>query len=355
MKKAPLKKELRKLSKDEIPIKTKVKEDTNVRFKTKVKDNKIKSKLASSVKQKVKRDFKSVKISSSLAAILKQEKPVSLDTAVGVIDQPVHSASLNKYNLPLKYKDNRIVLMARDPWWIYTYWDISETKIEEVIGAISPEDKLGLRWALRVYDVTGASDFNGFNAVSFFDLDINFEAGNWYINVNQPQREWCVDIGFKNAQGKFFVVLRSNIIVTPYFGISSRIDEEWALDDEEYLKLFGIYDLGRSSLERKRKIEESLREQISSHFGSAQVSSFFSKEQKDKFFLEVATELILYGRTEADARLTVEGKRVQLRKDGTFTLRYALPEGDFKFEVIGVSKNRKHTIKKTPAVKRYNK
>ena len=55
-----------------------------------------------------------------------------------------------------------------------------------------------------------------------------------------------------------------------------------------------------------------------------------------KFFFELATELIVYGRTEPNATVTHGGKSVPLRPDGTFTLRFALPDGtiplDFKAE-----------------------
>jgi hypothetical protein len=51
----------------------------------------------------------------------------------------------------------------------------------------------------------------------------------------------------------------------------------------------------------------------------------------------------------------VEGKKVNLKPDGTFSLRYALPIGDFKYQVIGISRNKKHKITKTPAVKRFDK
>jgi hypothetical protein len=79
------------------------------------------------------------------------------------------------------------------------------------------------------------------------------------------------------------------------------------------------------------------------------------KMVRDEHFLEVWTELILYGRTAPESEVTVEGKKVNVRKDGTFSLRYTLPEGDFKFKVKSTSKNKKHKIAKTPAVKRYNK
>jgi len=153
------------------------------------------------------------------------------------------------------------------------------------------------------------------------------------------------------------MVARSNIIGTPRFGISSNIDEEWALPDEEYFKLLGIYhDFGRSSMSMKKRFEEVVKKQISSQMASFNISSpTGGVKEQDQFFLEVWTELILHGRTAADAHVTVEGKKVDLRPDGTFTQRYALPVGDYKYEVTGVSKNKKHKITKTPAVKRFEK
>ena len=286
---------------------------------------------------------------------LQQEKELVEASKTTTIEQELPKET--PFNLPVRYGDNRIVLMARDPWWVHTYWDISEERINEVISSIPVYERQDLAWTLRVYDVTGVRDFNGSNANHFFDIGVNFEAGNWYVNVNNPEREWCVEIGFKNPAGKFFVILRSNFIKTPYFGISSLVDEEWVLPDDEYFKILGAYDLGKSSLERKRKVEEFFKHQISSAPGSWGISSPMpaGKKIKDEHFLEVWTELILYGRTDAQAEVTVEGKKVNVRKDGTFSLRYTLPEGDFKFKVRSTSKNKKHRIEKTPAVKRYNK
>ena len=80
-----------------------------------------------------------------------------------------------RFNLPLRYNDNRIVLIPRDPWWIHTYWDISQEKINEVIAKIPLHERENLEWALRVHDVTGINNFSGHNSHSFYDIDINFE------------------------------------------------------------------------------------------------------------------------------------------------------------------------------------
>jgi hypothetical protein len=60
--------------------------------------------------------------------------------------------------------------------------------------------------------------------------------------------------------------------------------------------------------------------------------------QKERGFrLRVATELILYGSTEPDAKVTIQGKPIKLRRDGSFTARWALPDGTIEIPVVAVS------------------
>lgn len=47
------------------------------------------------------------------------------------------------------------------------------------------------------------------------------------------------------------------------------------------------------------------------------------------FWFNLNAELIVYGATEPDAQVRIEGEPVTLRPDGTFTLRFALPDGDY--------------------------
>jgi hypothetical protein len=340
--------------------KSKVKRESSKKLKKKI--SRVRSKMPRAKKARSTPKAKRESVPKSLyvrtprdviSSSIKETIEASKFTAVQTPEEEIVS-----YNLPPRYYDNRIVLLARDPWWLHTYWDISQKKIDEVVALIPDHEREGLRWILRVYDVTGVRNFNGHNAHRFFDVGVQLEANNWYVNVTEHEKEWCIDIGLVNAQGTFFLVARSNIIKAPYFGISDMIDEEWAIDEDLYFKVLGIYDLGKSSLERRKKFEEIIKYQISSAAFSPGISSLFSRmappEQK-KFFLEVWTELILYGRTEADANVTVAGKKVKLRSDGTFSLRYALPEGNFEYKVVATSADKKDTREITPAVKRYTK
>ena len=56
------------------------------------------------------------------------------------------------------------------------------------------------------------------------------------------------------------------------------------------------------------------------------------------FWFAVNAELIIYGATEPDAKVTIDGKPVKLRSDGTFSFHYAFPDGEYKLPVVAVSK-----------------
>jgi hypothetical protein len=141
--------------------------------------------------------------------------------------------------------------------------------------------------------------------------------------------------------------------------VSSVTDEEWVIPDDVYMRLFmgGAYNIGLSSAQMRKKIEQDYKNQLSSHISSWVTSGGVipSQKEKDDFFLETWTEVIVYGRTHADAHVTLSGKKIQLRPDGTFSVRYALPEGKYKYEIEATSKNGKHKRREVPAVKRYKK
>ncbi|MCL6477108.1 MAG: DUF4912 domain-containing protein [Peptococcaceae bacterium] len=128
--------------------------------------------------------------------------------------------------LPRSYNVDRLVLLVRDPYWIYAYWEISAAKMEEIAAGYEPWVWGPSRPVLRVYDVTGV-DFNGSNANSFFDCSLNELAENWYINVPRANRTYCADLGRLLPDGSFITILRSNPVTTPRDALSDNLDEEW--------------------------------------------------------------------------------------------------------------------------------
>lgn len=140
------------------------------------------------------------------------------------------STNLNYYEdipeLPLFYGKDKMVFMVRDPYWGFVYWEFSD-KTTEYHDLHNPVlDKY-----LRVYNISGSG--NPATAGSFFDIKINGVANNWYINFQEPNNTFVVDIGYFK-DGNFVTVLRSNPATTPRDGVSDQIDEEWMLSDDQF-------------------------------------------------------------------------------------------------------------------------
>ena len=52
------------------------------------------------------------------------------------------------------------------------------------------------------------------------------------------------------------------------------------------------------------------------------------------FWFNVNAELVIYGATEPDAAVTIGGRTIRLRPDGTFSYRFALPDGEYALPVV---------------------
>ena len=248
--------------------------------------------------------------------------------------------------LPAHYEQDKMVLLVRDPWWLYTYWELKQGTVERLKSELKDEFYKAKR-ILRVYDVTNII-FNGANANRFFDIEIHEFANNWYIDSGSPGRSWCVDFGLKLSNGKFITILRSNVVQTPLDGPSWITDEEWMIPDDMFARLYGMgFGQGKSS-----PVGKSWRERLVSSHGLASMASPVKKPQKKGFWLKVDCELIVYGATEPDAKVTVQGKPIALRPDGTFTLRFALPDGKQVIPVKAVSADKTDERVITPIVNR---
>jgi len=254
------------------------------------------------------------------------------------------------YDLPEGYGDTHIVIQVRDPYWVHAYWEVAAEKVHGLSQELGNLMN-GARRILRVYDVTDIV-FDGNNANKFFDIKINDYAQNWYINVGEPGRGYCVDIGYLLADGRFVVLARSNFVTTPIDGPSWITDEEWMIVEDDFNKLYGLsagLGIGLSSMELRKQIGERMR-----NLSSGLISSPGAREKVSgrKFWLKVQTELIVYGATEPTATVSVQGKQIKLNKDGTFSLRFALPDGQQVIPVKAVSEDQveEHVI--TPIVKK---
>jgi hypothetical protein len=256
-------------------------------------------------------------------------------------------------DLPASYGEDRIALLVRDPYWVHVYWDITRETLVRAKGQLRDE-WYDARSVLRVHDVTGV-DFDGKNSNSYFDIGIEGGATNWYINTRVPNRSYCVEIGLLAKSGRFVLLARSNVATTPRDAPSDVIDEKWMIPDSEFDKVYALsggFSLGASSLELKEMMEKALGGEMGSGaVGSLSISSPVGGKPRGRgFWFRLGTELIVYGATEPDAKVTLQGRPVKLNPDGTFSVRFALPDGEQVIPAVAESRDGVEKRRITPIV-----
>jgi hypothetical protein len=231
-------------------------------------------------------------------------------------------------DLPAGYGKDRIVVMVRDPYWLHCYWELTRQAIRRAEAALD-QDWHGAKPVLRLLDVS-SRDSTSPSEAFVRDIEIHGGCNNWYIDVANPPRSYRVDIGYLSPRGRFYVLARSNVVTTPRAGVSDIVDENWAdIDEKKADRIYamsGGFDPTASSLELKQLFEERFHRPL----GSPAITSFGSGSwlpgRQRKFWFQLDAELIVYGATEPRSRVTLQGEPVKLRPDGTFTMRFSLPD-----------------------------
>jgi len=132
---------------------------------------------------------------------------------------------LPKDEIPWSYGMTRITALARDPDWLYVYWELTEDAVASARARLGKggEDA----WCcLRVYDTTGKV-FDGTNANSYFDIAVDRNAREWFLHIGRPTSVHYVEIGLKSREGFFQYVARSGRAESPRKSPSKDMTVEW--------------------------------------------------------------------------------------------------------------------------------
>jgi hypothetical protein len=134
----------------------------------------------------------------------------------------------DELELPEYLTENRLVVMLRDPFWAYAYWDLK--KQEKAAFKADPSFKT---LCLRVYNLGNESDC--------YDIPVGIEDTSWYINLPETNTSYRFELVqiTKHAE---FVVVQSNEIFSPQS--APEIHEGNAF---QVLMVSGIFDSGDSS------------------------------------------------------------------------------------------------------------
>ena len=118
-----------------------------------------------------------------------------------------------EFSIPAGYGDNRIVLMIRDPWTLFAYWEVTRAIEIKILDTVHRKGLIISKTLLRVCDVTEREFGKEKNAIRDFELKTWID--NWYVKDVTPGRKWMAAVGILCTTGEFFEFIRSNIVETP--------------------------------------------------------------------------------------------------------------------------------------------
>jgi len=243
----------------------------------------------------------------------------------------IEADSANKA-LPDGYGVTMAALLPRDPNWMFIYWEITDNSKARISREHGHDVFEKSKQVLRVYDLAPAEA----DSSRHFDVPVMLEAKSWYVHVQDGGRAYCGELGLVLPDGRFVGIVKSNKISLPPGKVAGVLDEKWMAVSEDFdklLQLSGVEYIGKGSGEVAKSLAqrwEMLRSVFSraSSWGVSSLSSHaLKKTAEKKFRLAADCELILYGATEPDAFVTVAGRKINLNPDGTFSMRFALPDG----------------------------
>ena len=124
--------------------------------------------------------------------------------------------------LPDGYGDNRIVVMARDPFWFFAYWEITPERADQIRAAHGAECWERASLVLRVYDL-GDSHQTPMDSAPFFDVPVPPFSRQQYVQVPHSGHAYITDLGLRWPDGKYVSLFRSNMIRQPAGCVSDQV------------------------------------------------------------------------------------------------------------------------------------
>jgi len=265
---------------------------------------------------------------STVSAKPDASKPVAVKSTTAA--PVVHGKEPSKDHLTPKSvsgpSKDRIIMAVHDPYWLHVSWELSAQSVQRAEAALK-QDWYGAKLIIRLYDVT-SQDTTSTSETPIRDIPIESDGSNWYINVSQPPRQYRADLGYISRRGILFVLARSNVVTPPKAGSSEAIDAGWSMDTKKAERILamstGFESSGNPDLREvfEERLKRSLGAPKETGFGTGATPPGSLK----KFFFDIDAKLIVFGRTDPTAHLTLGNDPIKLDANGTFMMSFSLPD-----------------------------
>lgn len=223
---------------------------------------------------------------------------------------------------------DRLVAMVRGPYWLHAYWELTRQSIERAQAAMG-QYWHGARPILRVLQVSRNGTTSSTRG-TVRDIEIHGDVDNWYIDVQDPPKSYQLEIGYLALNGKFHSLARSNVVSTPRPGSAkSAGDGNWTEIADDFDRIYAMSG-GYSTEPEQSELRDVFEERLHRPMGSPMVTRFGLGaggvgHERDDLAFQLDAELIVYGATDPNAHVTLKGEPIRLESDGTFSMRFALP------------------------------
>lgn len=112
------------------------------------------------------------------------------------------------YDLPYKYNQTIVKILAQTPTTLFVYWEISDEDRSSLVQNYGENFFFDTRPILVVHNTT-----NNYS----FEIEINDFANSWYIRTQEPNCDYVIELGrrFNSQQGEYIYINSSNDMVSP--------------------------------------------------------------------------------------------------------------------------------------------
>lgn len=164
---------------------------------------------------------------------------------------------LDTEELPTTYDEDRVVILIRDPYKAYAYWDISlEKRIELGLGESSDELPNGQLY-LKVFRGVNEEELAA-NPQIHIEIAIIGSTRSAYFDIDESFQSYYGKLEFVPFFDEPVTVSVSNIISPPPATLTGSFDEEWKAIEKIYKR---FYTLVKKELEEDPLLKEIVIEE----------------------------------------------------------------------------------------------
>lgn len=205
------------MAKETEKVKKSTKKNTNVKDEKEKKAAVSKSTKSTSSKKATtkKTDVKSTSQKATSSKTTKTKKATSKKTTSKKAEKKVvekKSPVLEYYDLPYRYNETVIKLLAQTPSVLFVYWDISDDERTLFLKQYGENFFQDTKPVLVIHNIT--KDY-------VFEIEINDFANCWYLNVGDTKCEYYIELGRRprntniHIPNNYLYITASNVIESP--------------------------------------------------------------------------------------------------------------------------------------------